>query len=128
MGTIGSSRDLARQLGRNEIAFKRMLIAARERAGMKSADVARKLGVDRSWVSRFERLDSDPKLSAIAEYAHAIGALVTMTVTPADELTASSESGDAAARLPSSTTRSFDEHAGFAASDPNVVAAAGSSR
>lgn len=75
-----ASQLLAAELAEAEFALKEKLVAAREAAGLRQVDVAEKLGVDKSTISRFERLDSNPTLSMLRYYAHAIGALVTHDV------------------------------------------------
>ncbi len=71
---------LAGELAEQEFLLKEQLIDARRSAGMSQAAVARELGLNKSAVSRFERLDSNPTLSLIRHYAHTVGALVTFDV------------------------------------------------
>lgn len=60
------------------------LIELRRRGPLTQKDVAEALGISQQAVSAFERLESDPRLSTIRQYAHAIGALVLHEVQ-ADE-------------------------------------------
>lgn len=52
------------------------LVALRREAGLTQGDVAERMGVSQQAVSKFERYDSDPKLSTVRRYANAVGALV----------------------------------------------------
>ncbi|MFC4124962.1 helix-turn-helix domain-containing protein [Nocardia rhizosphaerae] len=56
------------------------LVALRKASGLKAADVARRIGRDRSAVTQFEKLTADPRLSTIRRYALAIGARITHKV------------------------------------------------
>ncbi|MFF3226163.1 helix-turn-helix domain-containing protein [Nocardia suismassiliense] len=75
-------RTLSRRLAKEELAFKKRLVQARHDSGLSQTDVAELLGVNKSAISRFERADSNPTLSMIRHYAHAIGALVIHDVEP----------------------------------------------
>lgn len=56
------------------------LVALRKTKGMRQKDVAERMRRDKSAVSIFEQLGSDPHLSTIRRYAAAIGAIVTHSV------------------------------------------------
>lgn len=57
------------------------LVRLREKSGLSQTDVAERLGISQQAVSKFERMESDPRLSTIRSYAHAIEALVSHDVT-----------------------------------------------
>ncbi|MFC9876700.1 helix-turn-helix transcriptional regulator [Nocardia salmonicida] len=69
-------RKLADALADQEFQLKEKLVAARKAAELEQVDIAEALGVDKSTVSRFERLDSNPTLAMIRNYAYAVGCLV----------------------------------------------------
>ncbi|MGY1948636.1 helix-turn-helix domain-containing protein [Nocardia asiatica] len=77
-----TNRALSRRLAQEELAFKRALVKARQESGLSQTQVADLLGVNKSAISRFERVDSNPTLAMIRHYAHAVGALVTHRVEP----------------------------------------------
>jgi transcriptional regulator with XRE-family HTH domain len=56
------------------------LIAIRKERKLSQADVAKVLGITQPSVADFERSGSDPKLSTIARYAHAVEALIRYDV------------------------------------------------
>ncbi|PBC49761.1 hypothetical protein CJ179_10560, partial [Rhodococcus sp. ACS1] len=49
---------------------------ARLACGMTSADLARKMGVDRSIVTRFESGETNPTMATINRYAKAVGVMI----------------------------------------------------
>jgi transcriptional regulator with XRE-family HTH domain len=55
----------------------RELAARRRSLGMSQEDMADLLGIKQPTVASFERYDSDPKLSTIRRYAHALGVMIT---------------------------------------------------
>lgn len=63
--------------------FGRSLREARERAGLSQADVAARLGMTQSYVSRVERGDQNITLSACAAFAQAVGCIFSTVLTPA---------------------------------------------
>jgi transcriptional regulator with XRE-family HTH domain len=81
-GELSAADRLSIDLARSENHLIRELIAARHRRGLKSADVARKMGVDRSAVTRFESGGTNPTMATINRYAEAVGAMVRYTVEP----------------------------------------------
>ena len=85
--------DLPGRLADAEFALKEKLVAARQAVGLSQADVAKKLGQREKDIAAFERLDSNPRLSMIRCYAHAIGALVTFDVEVTPSTPTSSRSG-----------------------------------
>lgn len=56
------------------------LVLLRREAGLSQGDVAERMGISQQAVSKFERYDSDPKLSTVRRYANAVGALITHRV------------------------------------------------
>lgn len=70
----------AKELAKADYRLLIGLVRARKERGMTQQDVADKLGVSQPTVADFEREDSDPKLSTIRRYAHAVGAIVTHQV------------------------------------------------
>lgn len=75
------SAVLARRLSNTELSFKLQLVKIRNDRGLTQTDVAEKMGVDKSAVSRFERIDANPRLATIRAYALAIDAIIEMTAT-----------------------------------------------
>jgi transcriptional regulator with XRE-family HTH domain len=75
-----TSRRRAVELAKNDFRLLRDLIRVREARGLSQKDVAEALGITQQAVSKFERLDADPRLSTIRQYAHAVGALVAHAV------------------------------------------------
>ncbi|MBX7432556.1 helix-turn-helix domain-containing protein [Mycobacterium sp. Y57] len=69
------TRDLRRVI--------RDLKATREARGLSASQVADAIGVHRSVISKFENQTSDPKLSTLLRYAHAVGADLELTVVGA---------------------------------------------
>ena len=56
------------------------LVAMRKAKGVTQTALAERMGVTQATVASFERYDSDPKLSTIRRYAHALEAIVSHTV------------------------------------------------
>lgn len=77
-----ANRPLSRQLAKAELEFKRALVEARKDTGLSQEHVAALLGVSKRTIAEFERVDSDPNLSMVRHYAHAVGALVSFYVEP----------------------------------------------
>lgn len=61
------------------------LIQARRSAGLTQRALAELLGISQPAVAKFERHDSDPRLSTIRKYALCVGAHVRHEVVPAEE-------------------------------------------
>lgn len=70
----------ARALVKADRALLRSLVDLRKEQGLKQKDIADRLGISQPAVAAFERYDSDPKLSTVRRYAHAVGALVAHAV------------------------------------------------
>lgn len=69
-------RARAKVLAREHRTMRSELTLLRREAGLSQGDVAERMGVTQQAVSKFERYDSDPKLSTVRRYANAVGALV----------------------------------------------------
>lgn len=69
-------RARAKVLAREHRTMRAELVTLRRDAGLTQGDVAERMGVTQQAVSKFERYDSDPKLSTVRRYANAVGALV----------------------------------------------------
>lgn len=76
------SRLRARHLASQDRELRFELIRIREKSGLTQRDVAERIGVTPQAISKFERIDADPRLSTIRRYAHAIEALVSHKVEP----------------------------------------------
>lgn len=79
---VSADDRLSIELARSENHLIRELIAARQRRGLKPAELARRMGVDRSAVTRFESGGTNPTLATINRYAEAVGAMIRYTVEP----------------------------------------------
>jgi DNA-binding XRE family transcriptional regulator len=77
--------ERATDLAESDEALMYALVAARRAAGLSQRAVADFLGIKQPTVARFERHDSDPRLSTIRRYALAIGAHVHHDVVPAED-------------------------------------------
>lgn len=76
------SERRARVLARSDSELLLDLIALRKSKGITQAALASRMGVTQATVASFERYDSDPKLSTVRRYAHAIEALIKHVVEP----------------------------------------------
>ncbi|MCH8266487.1 MAG: helix-turn-helix transcriptional regulator [Acidobacteria bacterium] len=65
-----------------EFAIARQLIAARNRAGLSQAEVARKMGTTQSTVARLESGKRLPSVSSLSRYAKAIGCKIQFRLLP----------------------------------------------
>jgi transcriptional regulator with XRE-family HTH domain len=74
------SRRRATHLVNQDRQLRFELIRLREASGLTQRDVAERIGVTPQAISKFERIDADPKLSTIRRYAHAIEAIVSHKV------------------------------------------------
>lgn len=79
---LSAADRLSVDLARSENHLIRELIAVRQRRGLKPAEVARKMGVDRSVVTRFESGGTNPTMATINRYAEAVGAMIRYVVEP----------------------------------------------
>ena len=69
-------RARAKVLAREHRTMRSELVHLRREGGLTQGDVAERMGVSQQAVSKFERYDSDPKLSTVRRYANAVGALI----------------------------------------------------
>ena len=84
LDTETPSEKRARLLARNDSDLLSDLVALRKSKKITQAVLAERLGLTQATIASFESYDSDPKLSTIRRYAHALGALVKHVVE-ADE-------------------------------------------
>lgn len=70
------AQRLARDLVAADDKLLEDLVAARKRAQMSQEDVAHKMGVSASAVSRIESGERDARLSTLRRFAHAVGVRV----------------------------------------------------
>lgn len=82
---LTQQEQIAEALAAADIGMLAALVRIRREKGLTQEDVAQALGRDKSTVSRFERLDSDPRLSTVRRYACAIGALIEHRVSDSDD-------------------------------------------
>ncbi|MBS9534979.1 helix-turn-helix transcriptional regulator [Mycobacterium sp. M1] len=78
--SVSADDRLSVDVARSENHLIRQLVGVRQRRGIKPADVARKMGVDRSAVTRFESGGTNPTIATINRYAEAVGAMIRYTV------------------------------------------------
>lgn len=74
-------RSRAKVLAREHRQLRSELVRVRQENGLSQADVAAMLQISPQAVSKLERYDADPKLSTLARYANAVGALIEHKVT-----------------------------------------------
>lgn len=74
--TPNAVRSRAKVLARQHRMMRSELVQLRREGGLTQGDIAELMGVTQQAVSKFERYDSDPKLSTVRRYANAVGALV----------------------------------------------------
>ena len=79
-----TSERRARILARNDSDLMSNLVALRKSKGITQQVLADRLGLTQATIASFESYESDPKLSTIRRYAHALEALVNHVVE-ADE-------------------------------------------
>lgn len=87
---VSADDRLSIDLARSENHLIRELVATRQRRGLKPAELARKMGVDRSALTRFESGGTNPTMATINRYAEAVGAMIRYTVEPDPVLSVSS--------------------------------------
>lgn len=75
----------AYDLARSRRILLEDLVELREKSGRSQSEVAVQLGRNRSSVCRFESMEGDPRLSTVFRYAHAVGAMIDIAVTPYSE-------------------------------------------
>lgn len=69
-------------LAKNDYKMMADLVQIRIDRGLTQEDIAQRLGVSQQAVSKLESYASDPKLSTVRRYAHAVEALVAHVVEP----------------------------------------------
>lgn len=74
-------RPRAKVLAREHRRLRAELVRVRLENGLTQADVAQLLEITPQAVSKLEQYDADPKLSTLARYANAVGALIEHKVT-----------------------------------------------
>jgi transcriptional regulator with XRE-family HTH domain len=74
------SERRARILAANDGNLLEDLVELRRKLKITQQALADRMGVKQATVASFERYDSDPKLSTLRRYAHAVGALVNHVV------------------------------------------------
>lgn len=79
---LSPAERLGVDLAKSEYELIRRLVALRSAAGVKPAELARRMGVDRSMISRFEAGGTNPTMATVNRYAEAIGAMITYDVQP----------------------------------------------
>lgn len=71
-----NAKKRARALARQDYNLVLELARVRRERGLSQEQVAELLGVTQQAISKLERPGSDPRLSKVRQYAHAVGALV----------------------------------------------------
>ena len=82
MGYIFSTEFRVKPRDNDGIAFGRRLREVRRRAGLSQAEVAARLGITQSYVSRVERGDQNVTLSTCEAFARAVGCIFSAVLTP----------------------------------------------
>lgn len=75
------SRQRAVALAKADEMLHAALLQARRDQGISQQQVADALGVTQPTIAAFERYDNDPRLSTVRRYAHAVGVVVSHSVT-----------------------------------------------
>lgn len=75
------SQRLARELADDHLELIAALRAVREHLELSQAELGARMGVSQATVSAFESGESEPRLSTVRRYAHALGANVRTSVT-----------------------------------------------
>lgn len=79
----------ARRAGKKEalrISLTGAMRKARKRAGLTQGEVAERLGVSQSWVSKLESANYDHQIESIVAYLDALGATLTLAIQGEDEV------------------------------------------
>jgi DNA-binding XRE family transcriptional regulator len=69
----------------NDTSYVESLVAIRRTSGLSTLEVANRLSVAEETIIDFESYHSDPKLSLLRRYAHAVGAIVSHSVVKDSE-------------------------------------------
>jgi transcriptional regulator with XRE-family HTH domain len=70
----------AEQLVESHYELMQSLIALRKKKGLSQETVGERMGISQPGVAAFEAMDSNPTLSSVRRYAHAVGARITHQV------------------------------------------------
>jgi DNA-binding XRE family transcriptional regulator len=73
-------RNRAEILVDNDTAYVESLVALRKASGLSTMEVAQRISVAEETILEFESYHSDPKLSLLRRYAHAVNAIVKHSV------------------------------------------------
>ena len=82
----------AEQLVESHFELMQSLIALRKKKGLSQEIVGERMGISQPGVAAFEAMDSNPTLSSVRRYAHAIGARITHHVIDDSGSTATKKS------------------------------------
>lgn len=77
-----SGQRLALALAESERGLVEDLVSLRKKSSQSATDVAAKINRHKSSVSKFEAMTTDPHLSTVFRYAHAVEAMVEIRVRP----------------------------------------------
>lgn len=75
-------RARSKVLAREDREMKAKLVRLRRDSDLTQKQVADMIGISQQAIYKFERYDSDPKLSTLRRYANAVGALIEHNVVP----------------------------------------------
>lgn len=70
----------AEQLIESHFELIQSLIALRKKKGLSQETIGERMGISQPGVAAFEAMDSNPTLSSVRRYAHAVGARITHQV------------------------------------------------
>jgi transcriptional regulator with XRE-family HTH domain len=70
----------AEQLVESHFELMQSLIALRKKKRLSQETVGERMGISQPAVAAFEAMDSNPTLSSVRRYAHAVGARITHQV------------------------------------------------
>ena len=80
-----TEQRLALALAQAERGLVEELIELRKQADLSATEVAKRINRHKSSISKFEARKTDPQMSTVLRYAHAIGAMVEIRVLPFSE-------------------------------------------
>ncbi|GAA1320524.1 helix-turn-helix domain-containing protein [Leucobacter albus] len=63
-------------LAARDLQFRKQLVSWRIARGISQQELGERMGISQQAVNKFERYDSDPKLSSVRRYANALGLLI----------------------------------------------------
>jgi transcriptional regulator with XRE-family HTH domain len=70
----------AEQLVESHFELMQSLISLRKKKGLSQETVGERMGISQPGVAAFEAMDSNPTLSSVRRYAHAVGARINHQV------------------------------------------------